>query len=159
MEIIDYPKYLIYNDGKVQNKKTKRYLKPGTSGNGYLIVVLSNDGKKKNHTIHRLVGLHYIPNPENKRCIDHKNSIRTDNRVENLRWATDSENNQNTIVQKDNKLGIKNISYDKYHNIYVYEKIIKGVKHRKRFKTLKEAEEYKKLYDISSLRTTSQKII
>ena len=61
--------------------------------------------------IHRLIGLHYIPNPENKRCIDHKNRIKTDNIVENLRWATDSENSQNQGVHKDNKIGIKNLSY------------------------------------------------
>ena len=155
MEIIDYQNYLIYNDGKVQNKKTKRYLKPGTSGNGYLIVDLCKDGKKKTHLIHRLIGIHYIPNPENKKCIDHKNRIRTDNRVENLRWATDSENQQNTIVRENNKLGIKNISYNKRDNLYIYYKTINKVLHTKDFKTLKEAEEYKKLYDISRLRSST----
>ena len=155
MEIIDYQNYLIYNDGKVQNKKTKRYLKPITNRSGYLYVNFSKDGKRKTHRIHRLVGLHYIPNPENKRCIDHINRIRTDNRVENLRWVTHSENSQNQGVRKNNKLGIKNISYNKINNRYKYEKIIQGVKHIKYFITLKEAEEYKKLYDISTLRSST----
>ena len=155
MEIIDYQNYLIYNDGKVQNKKTKRYLKPRTNNHGYLYVNLYKDKKRKTHKIHRLVGLHYIANPENKRSIDHINRIRTDNRVENLRWATDSENCQNTIVSKNNKLGIKNICYQKRDNVYKYEKVINKVKHYKYFKTLKEAEEYKKLYDISTLRSST----
>ena len=151
MEIIGYNKYLIYPDGKVQNKKTKRYLKQNANNTGgYLSVNLCVDGKPKKHMIHRLVGIHYIPNPENKKCIDHKNRIRTDNRVENLRWATYSENNQNTIVRKDNKsTGIKNISYHKRKNRYRYEKIFRGVKHEKKFKTLKEAEEYKNTYESS----------
>lgn len=150
MEIIGYNNYLIYPDGKVQNKKTKRYLKPRTNNTtGYLCVNLCVDGKRKTHRIHRLVGLHYIPNPENKRCIDHINRIRTDNRVENLRWATDSENQQNTIVQKDNKLGIKNICYYKHNRYEYYKKINKGIRHRKYFKTLKEAVEYKNTYESS----------
>ena len=85
-------------------------------------------------------------NPENKKCLDHINRIRTDNRVENLRWATHSENNQNTGIRKDNKLGIKNITY--HNNRYRYQKRINGVVHFKSFETLEEAEEYKKDYEI-----------
>ena len=46
MEIIGYNNYLIYEDGKVQNKKTKRYLKPATHKYGYLYVDLCVDGKR-----------------------------------------------------------------------------------------------------------------
>ena len=146
MEIEGYNNYLIYEDGKVYNQKYKRYLKQGFHGRGYLYVSLWKDGKGKNISIHRLIGDHYIPNPENKRCIDHINRIKTDNRIENLRWATHSENNQNTGIRKDNKLGIKNISSYKYG--YRYEKIINKVVHRKSFKTLEEAVNYKKDYEI-----------
>jgi len=150
MEIIDYPNYLLYEDGKVYNQKYKRYLKQNANRRtGYLYVILSKDGKMKSRDIHRLVGLHYIPNPENKPCLDHKNRIKTDNRVENLRWATHSENQQNRGIQKNNKLGIKNICYHKSGNRYEYKKMINKVKHQKYFKTFEECIQYKKDYEDS----------
>jgi hypothetical protein len=60
---------------------------------GYLLVGLDDGIKQKQYSVHRLVAIAFIPNPENKRCVNHKNSIRSDNRVENLEWATHSENN------------------------------------------------------------------
>ncbi len=151
MEIEGYNNYLIYEDGRVSSKRfPDRFLKPrlvGAIGNQYISVVLSDGVYKKQFKIHRLVEIHYIPNPDNKRCVDHINRITTDNSVENLRWATDVENQQNTIVRKTNKLGIKNIIYNKYGNKYRYKKIINGVKHEKDFKTLEDAIEYKKEYE------------
>ena len=58
----------------------------------YCIVQLSIWGKKLMRRIHRLEALAFIPNPENKPQINHKNWIKTDNRVENLEWVTASEN-------------------------------------------------------------------
>ena len=148
MEVRGYPNYLIYPDGRVWSKKTKLFLKASdNSSGGYLRVVLCKDGNRKDHRIHRLVAEHYIPNPDNKPCVDHWNGKRNDNRVENLRWVTSSENNQNRGVSKNNKIGIKNISYDKPNDRYEFHKMIRGQKHRKWFKTLEEAVEYKKNYE------------
>ena len=143
MEIIGYNNYLIYPDGKVQNKKTKRYLNGGTDKGGYKQVTLSKDGIKETFKIHRLVAIHYIPNPDNLPQVDHRYRHRTDNRVENLRWVTRSGNCQNTGIRKDNTSGHKNISYDKPNDRYQFNKMIRGVRIENYFKTLKEAICYK----------------
>jgi hypothetical protein len=143
MDIIGYEDYLIYDDGRVYSKKNKIFLKPGINSHGYLQIGLSKNGKRNTHKIHRLIGLHYIPNPENKKCIDHKNRIRTDNRIKNLRWATDSENGQNQSIRIDNTSGHQHISYNKRDNRYTYKKMINYKTHSKSFKTLSEAIQYK----------------
>ena len=146
MDINNYTDYLIYNDGRVYNKKYNRFLKPGSDRGGYKYVVLSKKGKCKTHKIHRLIAGQYIPNPENKRCIDHINRIRTDNRVENLRWATDSENQQNRLMDKNNTSGHKNISYDKQNNSWQFQKYINNKRTKKYFKTKTDALCYKFIF-------------
>ena len=148
MEIIDYPNYLIYPDGKIYNQKFKRYLQSKCKDkDGYRVIKLRKDGKPKMFKLHRLIAIHYIPNPENKPLIDHKNRNTSDNRIENLRWATMSENCQNRIVNRNNKTtGIKNISY--HNNRYIYNKMFNRVKCQKKFKTLEEAVNYKKEYEL-----------
>lgn len=59
---------------------------------GYLLISLTKNGERHGTGVHRLVAKAFIPNPENKPQVNHKNSIRNDNRVENLEWVTASEN-------------------------------------------------------------------
>lgn len=145
MEIIDYPNYLIYPDGKVLNKKTNKFKHQCDNGSGYKYVALYPN--HKNFTIHRLLAIHYIPNPENKPEVDHINRIRHDNRLENLRWVDKSENNHNKLKQSNNKTGHKNICYYEKRNKYIFQKKIKGLKIYKEFNTLEEALEYKSNYE------------
>ena len=116
MEIEDYPNYLIYEDGRVWSKIGKgRFLKPiiRNKKRGYTVVRLSNKNVGKILSLHRLVAIHYIPNPENKPFVDHINHIVDDNRVENLRWATVSENTLNTDKVSSNS-GFTYICESKY---------------------------------------------
>ena len=65
--------------------------------NGYVTVYLHKPNHTKNYTVHRLVATSFIPNPENKPCVDHINRDRSCNRVSNLKWCTHSENMRNPL--------------------------------------------------------------
>lgn len=69
-------------------------LKPYATKKGYLMTVLSCDGKHSKALIHRLVAKTFIDNPQGLSDVNHKNLIKTDNRVKNLEWVTRSENMQ-----------------------------------------------------------------
>ena len=128
MEIEGYNNYLIYEDGRVQNKKTKRYLKNKTNSNGYICLKVCKDGITKNLSIHRLIALHYIPNPDNKICVDHINRDKNDNSVKNLRWVDRSTNCENKDIISTNTSGIKNVSYHKGKGLWIYQKKYNKVK-------------------------------
>lgn len=66
-------------------------------GKGYAYVGIHKDGAQKKIHVHVLVATAFIPNLENKREVNHKNGNKSDNRVENLEWATSSENRQHAL--------------------------------------------------------------
>lgn len=85
--------YLVSDKGDVWSVRRKKMLAPKMQKTGYLRVALSVDGRVKNFSIHRIVALAFIPNPEGKPTVNHINENKTDNRVENLEWATTREQN------------------------------------------------------------------
>jgi len=92
--------------GKYSNQfgytwESDRLLKPSPKDNQYLIVNLSKNGKIKQKYVHRLVAEAFIPNPENKPTINHKDGDRSNNHVSNLEWATYAENNIHSIEVLD----------------------------------------------------------
>ena len=139
MEIVGYNNYLIYEDGKVYSKNRKRYHTQYLNWAGYSRVDLYKDGKNKKYSVHRLVAQHYIPNPENKPYVDHINRDRSDNRVENLRWVTPTENNENVGENKRNTSGHKNIDYTKKTRTWRFNKQYRKKRYEKHFNTKKEA--------------------
>jgi hypothetical protein len=83
-----------HNDHVVKKgKMLKLNLKRG----GYLAVDLSKENVKKTKTVHRIVAEAFIPNPEDKYTVNHINGNKSDNRVENLEWATSSENSIHAV--------------------------------------------------------------
>ena len=108
------------NHPNVKKKASGGILKPHIAkAGGYLTVNLFNDGKYKTIPVHRAVALAFIPNPENKRSVDHINKIRTDNNITNLRWATASEQAANTtrnrVYPSIRQVWIVNLSKDEKH--------------------------------------------
>ena len=103
MEVIDFPNYLVYPDGRIFAKgmsgqgknKEGRWIKPFTHKKGYLYYSLTHNKKKKNFLLHRLIAIHYIPNPYNFPCIDHIDRNKQNNTIENLRWCSFQTNNRN----------------------------------------------------------------
>lgn len=83
---------------------------------GHLFVRLCKEGKKKQMYVHRLVAQAFIPNPDNLPCINHKNEIPDDNRVENLEWCTVTYNNTyGKRIEKEIMTKIKNGKYNPLH--------------------------------------------
>ena len=118
-------RYLISDKGEVYNKKTGKLIKPTKTHNGYFRYSLHYYGVKCQIPAHRLVALAFIPNPNGKPCVDHINTIRTDNRVENLRWVTHSENLRNPLsfpkIQERGRMMIKEVRGDVSKKTAVYK--------------------------------------
>lgn len=85
-----FPRYSVSIDGRVRNNKTWRILSAG--GKRYLRVVLTENGVSKSFQVHRLVATAFIPNPENKAEVNHKDGNRFNNNASNLEWTSKSEN-------------------------------------------------------------------
>lgn len=100
-KIPDFPRYEVTTEGDVFNQSGLK-LKPEKTRNGYLRVSLSNEKiKHKRMSVHRLVAEAFIPNPSNLPQVDHKNEIKTDNHVSNLRWSTPLGNlNHSRVIEK-----------------------------------------------------------
>ena len=79
---------------KFYHNRSDKILNLTKCGAGYFKIILSKNGVNKNHMIHRLVAQAFILNPENKPTVNHKDGNKHNNCVDNLEWATYSENIQ-----------------------------------------------------------------
>jgi len=137
-KIEGFENYTIYENGDVWRDDKKHFMTPSLNGSGYYKVHLCKYGKDDNKLVHRLLGLAFIPNPENKPFIDHIDRNRTNNNLNNLRWATMKENNNNKNIGK----GCINIKEKKYIR-FCWS--INGKTKSKSFKTIEEAKRFQLL--------------
>lgn len=115
-DVVNFPGYSVDEDGNVYSHRRKKgkgkgnglgtkvvidktyckKLKPRTGRAGYPVVYLCG-GHSQQYTVHRLVATTFIPNPENKPCINHKDFNICNPSVDNLEWVTYSENNKHSV--------------------------------------------------------------
>lgn len=126
--------YLIYEDGRLFSKKSKRFLKGKIDNVGYLTYSLAlpdplaiNKTKGKMVYAHRLVALYFIDNPENKTIVNHIDGNKLNNHKNNLEWVTPSENSQKYLLvngyqeRKKPKYFEKNLEGEEWKIIPDYE--------------------------------------
>jgi hypothetical protein len=87
-----YDKYEVSERGTVRNAETKKILSSYMGSGGYEMCCLFIDGKSRQCRVHRLVAEAFLPNPENKPQVNHIDGDKLNNSVDNLEWATNSEN-------------------------------------------------------------------
>ena len=140
--------YSITKGGEIYSHRFGKYLVGDVNNGGYRRVILCKDKKRKRFFIHRLVAEHFIPNPDNKRTVNHKDGNKLNNCVENLEWATDSEqhlHSWNMGLEKVTKNFIQEVNRkipkEEIDNLVeLYKKgELKVVEQAKRFKVTKGA--------------------
>lgn len=103
--------YAVDEDGNVWSYRSKKYLKPVIVSGGYCRVDLRKSGEHNNCYVHRLIAETFIPNPENKPQVNHKDENKLNNSVSNLEWTT---------AQENNNYGTRNERIRKAHNKKIY---------------------------------------
>lgn len=92
-EIPGYPDYYAGYDGTIYSGKSDKLRKPNIDKDGYLqVTLLSIEHKNNSEKVHRLVALAWLPNPDGKPQVHHKDEDTTNNSVDNLAWVTAKEN-------------------------------------------------------------------
>jgi hypothetical protein len=129
-----YSNYEVSSGGDVRNKTTGQVLKQGITQRGYHRISFGHKGQE---TVHRLIALAFLPNPDNLPEVDHIDRNQINNNIDNLRWVTSSENN---INRKSSKGEDRNITWcEKFKTYQVHIKRNKKYIFSKCYKTLEEA--------------------
>lgn len=94
--------------GNYNGMRRERIMKQRPDSRNYINITLCKNGKHKSHWVHRLVAQAFIPNLDNKHCINHIDNNPSNNSIENLEWCTHKENSQHSAIQGRINRGEKN---------------------------------------------------
>ena len=143
VRITNYPDYVIHPCGTILRiwKSETRELKHSKNRYGYMRIVLYKNGKRQRFSVHRLLALAFIPNPENKPCVDHENGVKYDNSLENLRWVTHQENMDG--FRSNRPKAITKGGIRKNGNSWTWRYRMNGKKNSKTMKSLEALEKYR----------------
>ena len=131
-KIPGFPRYKISNSGKLisfvngrwPGKKTKGHLiTPRLNKDGYVLYRLNENNRRYNVTAHRLVAFAFIPNPESKLEVNHKDGDKENNTTANLEWVTKSENHKH-----DYKIGLFNSTCESNGNAKLNEHQVRRIR-------------------------------
>ncbi len=152
-----FPDYEVSNHGRVRSKaRTIRYstggirnldgkiLKPIRIGTGYFHCNVWKDRKMKMFSIHRLVALAFLLNPEGKRQVNHKDFNKANNRLDNLEWATPKENTDHANLSK----GQKRYRGDEHKSSKITDAQVAQIRHLRKTSNITMAE-LAKMFGIS----------
>lgn len=112
--------YQVSNTGQVRSLNylhtgEVKPLKQNTDGNGYKVVTLYKNGKKKTCRVHRLVAIVFLPNPNNLPMVNHKDEHPSNNNVNNLEWCTSEYNNNYGTKKEKLSESLKGKSFSEEH--------------------------------------------
>jgi hypothetical protein len=103
--------YCAADDGQLFSIRNDKFLRPTMDRYGYVYYVVSIHGKRITAKAHRLVAQAFIPNPLDKPTVNHKNGKRSDNRVENLEWATVPAQTHDPNTTRNRQLVVQRTDY------------------------------------------------
>jgi len=126
-KIDGYGDYIVYSKGDVISNKRKNpfVLSKCKDSDGYYVVALYLNGERKTMKVHRLVAIAFIPNPENKPEVNHKDGIKANNYDDNLEWNTSLENTQHANIT-----GLTNIKGEKHIKCITNERTVLKIRNR-----------------------------
>lgn len=131
-----------------------RILTPRLQHNGYLMVTLSKNNIKNQISVHRLVAFTFISNPENKKCVNHKDGNKQNNTLANLEWVTNRENSAHHFLKQNFSSSYVGVHWNKDNNKWRSSiRLGKKLIHLGYFSTEQDASiaytQYKQQYNIS----------
>lgn len=88
----EFPQYQISKKGKMRRTSSHKKVASNNTNNRYILVGLCNNGIKITRQLHRLLAKAFVPNPENKPHVNHKDGNKHNNNISNLEWCTHAEN-------------------------------------------------------------------